>query len=93
MWGGKGTGRRWSYLCLDIKNTTLALVLYLADSVETGAVVIARELGMLYESAASQEIFEVISCDKMIVFSVDFAWTRVAGGIWRDDRSGTEEEE
>jgi hypothetical protein len=60
--------------------------------VEAGAVKVAGELGVLYKCTTSNEILESVLGDEVVMFAIDFAGAGETGGVYNENRSGTEEE-
>lgn len=77
------------YLGIDIEDAAFALALDVTHGIETGAVKIARKLGVLYKCAASDEVFEAVFGDKVVVLAIDFARAGEAGGVYKENGSGT----
>jgi hypothetical protein len=66
---------------LDVENAGLARALGGLHGRDAGAVVVAAELRVLEEAALRDELLEFAVGDEVVVFAVDFAGARGAGGV------------
>lgn len=71
-----------TYLCLNVQDAPFSLLFNLTDGLETGAIIIARKLGVFDEGAIADEILEYVLRDEEVVLSVEFAGTRRASGVY-----------